>query len=183
MTHAVPQGIISREEYHRWYDDQPGRYERIDGRVYAMSPERVEHVRAKAQVWLALHRAIERAGVRCEAFNDGMTVETDDSDYEPDASVNCGTPIEAGSTSLTDPVIVVEVLSPSTRMIDSGYKLAGYFTVPSIQHYLIIHPTRRSVIHHRRTGERIDTAIIAAGQIVLDPPGLMLTMDELYPPT
>ncbi len=181
MTVAVPKQYMTREEYRRWYETQPGRFERVDGRVYAMSPERIAHVRVKTEVLFALRRAIAVAGVRCEAFGDGVTVETESGDYEPDASVNCGRPIDANLIALPNPIIVVEVLSPRTASIDSSLKLTGYFSVPSIQHYLIVHPDRHSVIHHRRADERIDTSIVAAGPIVLDPPGLLINVEELYP--
>ena len=81
-----------------------------------------------------------------------------------------------------NPVVVVEVLSPGTAATDTGDKLAGYFRVPSIAHYLIVHPIRRTVIHHRRTGDDIATAIVAARQISLDPPGIVVTVEEFYLP-
>lgn len=80
------------------------------------------------------------------------------------------------------PVVVVEVLSPSTAATDISGKLAGYFRVPSIHHYLIVHPTRRTVIHHRRTDDGIHTRIVATGPIAMTPPGITIDMDELYGP-
>ena len=83
----TPDVCMSREEYRRWAEQQPnGRFERVDGVVVAMAPERSNHARRKALVWLALRQAIAVAGVPCEAFPDGMTIEVDDSDYEPDAN-------------------------------------------------------------------------------------------------
>jgi Uma2 family endonuclease len=79
-----------------------------------------------------------------------------------------------------NPVIVVEVLSPGTASTDTGGKLAGYFNVTSIAHYLIFHPTRRVVTHHRRAANTIETSIIFAGPITLAPPGLTITLEEIY---
>ena len=102
-----------------------------------------------------------------------MTVEVDeDTDYEPDALVNCGKALDPDAIAATNPVIVVEVLSPATAVVDAGGKLAGYFRVPSIRHYLIVHPRRREVIHHERKGDRIETRIVTSGQITMDPPEL-----------
>jgi Uma2 family endonuclease len=157
-----------------------GRFERVDGRIVAMAAERVGHVRAKGAVYLALHRAIRAAGLACEALPDGVTIETGDSDYEPDATVNCGEPMADDAIAAPNPVIVVEVLSPGTKSTDTGAKLAGYFKVPSIIHYLIIHPTQRMVIHHRRNGSGIDTRIIANGPIEMDPPGITITVEDIY---
>jgi len=75
---------------------------------------------------------------------------------------------------------VVEVLSPGTTSTDTGGKLAGYFNVPSIAHYLILHPTRRVVTHHRRADTGIETGIIFDGPITLAPPGLTITLEEIY---
>lgn len=79
------------------------------------------------------------------------------------------------------PVIVVEVLSPSTQRIDLAQKLEGYFRLPSVAHYLMVDPARPSVIHHARgEGNTILTKIVADGRIVLDPPGLELALSEIY---
>src|SRR5580704_14783465 len=127
---------FTREEFRRWAEGESRRYERIAGEPIAMSPERVVHIRLKARVWQALDRAIRVTGANCEALADGVTVEIDDdTDYEPDAVVNCGPPMDPDATVATNPVIVVEVLSPATQSIDSSDKLADYFRVPSIQHY------------------------------------------------
>jgi Uma2 family endonuclease len=174
--------FYTREEYRLWCASQPkGRFERVDGRIAAMSPERIGHARTKVRVWQALDRATRVAGVVCEVLPDGVTVETGESDYEPDALVNCGPPMNANAIAASNPVIIVEVLSPGTASTDTGGKLAAYFEVPSVMHYLIVHPVRRSVIHHRRTLGGIDTQIVASGDIVMDPPGITITIEEIYP--
>ena len=172
---------LTREEFRRWAERQTGRYERIAGEPVAMSPERAMHARLKARVWQALDRAIRDTGVDCEAFGDGMTIEVDDeTDYEPDAMVNCGPRIDPDATAATNPVIVVEVLSPSTQSIDSSDKLADYFRVPSIQHYLIVRARRREIIHHSREGSKIVSRAINIGSIQLDPPGIAIDVAEVY---
>ena len=176
-----PPRPVSREEYYRWCESQPrGRFERIDGEIVAMAPERVGHVRMKAAVWQALQRAVAAAGVTCEAYPDGLAVATGESDYQPDALVNCGPAPDSDLVAAPNPVVVVEMLSPSTASTDTGGKLVGYFRVPSIVHYLIVDPVRRVVIHHRRAGEDILTRIVTGGVIEMDPPGISITMDEIY---
>ena len=66
--------------------------------------------------------------------------------------------------------------------MDKGLKLAGYFRVPSIHHYLLVRADRRAVIHHRRRtdGEGIDTRILSEGVIHLDPPGLLVEVGRFY---
>ena len=124
--------------------------------------------RIKSRIWAALDRAITQAGLDCEALADGVTVEVDaDTDYEPDAVVNGGPPAPPDATAATNPVIVVEVLSPAAWTIDTSDKLADYFRVPSIQHYLIVSARRREVIHHQRNGAAIVSRICNLGSISL----------------
>jgi Uma2 family endonuclease len=70
------------------------------------------------------------------------------------------------------PVVVVEVLSPGTRSIDAGVKLAGCFLLPSVVHGLLVDPLRACVIHHRRSGAAIETRIVGEDTPLLDPPGI-----------
>ena len=79
------------------------------------------------------------------------------------------------------PTIVVEVLSPSTAARDYGEKVDGYFSLPSVQHYLILSPEQRKVVHCRRgQGDVIERRLIASGPLRLDPPGLELAAESLF---
>ena len=79
------------------------------------------------------------------------------------------------------PVLVVEVLSPSTRHIDASAKLAGYFRVSSVQHYLIVDPDQRLVIHHASSGvDTLATRIMHDGRLALDPPGIEVAVPDFY---
>ncbi len=110
-----------------------------------------------------------------------MTVRIDShTAYEPGALVYRGPRRDSNAVEIPNPVIVVEVLSPSTRRIDAGEKLTGYFRVPSIHHYLMVDPDRQTVVHHRRTGDRIESTVVQDGTLVLDPPGLELAVASLF---
>ena len=70
------------------------------------------------------------------------------------------------SLEIANPIIVVEVLSPSTAQIDTTIKLQGYFEVPSVQHYLIVDPDGRTITHHKRAkGDILETRIVAEGAL------------------
>jgi Uma2 family endonuclease len=168
-------------EFLAWAETQEsGRYELIDGQPAAMAPERSEHVQAKLWATTALGAAIQRAGVACQAFVDGLTVAVDGSTgYVPDALVNCGAPVPRDSMTAPNPVIVVEVLSPSTRGIDTTVKLAGYFRVPSLKHYLIVDLGRQHVVHYRKQADgTVTVAILTEGEIAFDPPGLSVAVSS-----
>lgn len=183
---AIDPGLdlrMTRAEYRAWAEEQPsGRFERVEGVVVAMAPERAHHADRKAMVWLALRRAVAAAGLPCHIYPDGMTVEVDDNDFEPDAVLRCGDPLPGDAVAVPDPIVVVEVLSPSTRAVDLTRKLVAYFKVPTVQHYLIVWAERPQIVHHRRgaDGSSIDTRMITEGDIRLDPPGIAITVAEIY---
>jgi Uma2 family endonuclease len=182
-TNSGPNLRMSRDEYRLWAAQQSaGRFERIDGGVVAMAPERANLADRKALVWLALRQAIVSGGLPCHAYPDGMTVEVDDNDFEPDAIVHCGAPLPGDAIAVPEPLIVVEVLSPSTRGDDLTHKLVAYFRLPSVQHHLVFWADRPQVLHHRRqdAGEGIETRVVTSGEITLDPPGMTISLADVY---
>ena len=53
-----------------------------------------------------------------------------------------------------NPVVVVEVVTQASRAVDTGFKLADYFSVPSMRHCLVVATERQIVVHHaRRAGD------------------------------
>jgi Uma2 family endonuclease len=81
------------------------------------------------------------------------------------------------------PVIIVEVTSPSTRGLDASVKLSGYFSVASVAHYVMVSPDGPPVVHHARQQDgKILTSIITDGIIRFDPPGLEISVAELFGP-
>lgn len=175
---------MTSDEFIAWAMEQPEtcHYELVDGEVLTMAPERAAHARTKAHIWRRMTEAIEAKALPCEAYPDGMSVVVDDQTvFEPDALVRCGAPLPPTAIKLNDPLIIVEVLSPSTSARDVGAKLEGYFRLPSLRHYLIVRTESRTVVHHAR-GENgiILTRIVREGPIVLEPPGITLT--DCFPP-
>jgi Uma2 family endonuclease len=153
-----------------------------DGIIYPTAPEGAGHTKIKFAVQVGLLAGLRERTVPCHMLPDGMTVCIDElTAYEPDALVYCGTELAPNAVEVPNPVIVVEVLSPSTRRVDASAKLAGYFRLASVAHYLIVDPNRRLVIHHaRQTGDLIATRIVADGAIELDPPGIQLRRADIY---
>ena len=125
--------------------------------------------------------AIAVAWLPCEAVIDGVAVQVDDVTVcEPDVLVRCRPPLPGETLRITDPLIVVKVLSSSSRSRDAGLKLANYFRIPSVLHYPIVATETRTVIHHARDDSgAILTRIILEGAVRLDPPGLWL--DDIFP--
>lgn len=181
---ALPTRIMTVEEFLVWAEDQPGRYELVAGTVYAMSPERALHAETKLRAANALGEGIRRAALPCYALPDGMTVRIDEGTaYEPDALVYCGQKLPDDAMEVPEPIIIVEIVSPSTKAYDAGAKLEGYFKLSSVRHYLIVDPNRRRVIHHARLddGQMILTSIAGDGDMELSPPGIRVAVADLFP--
>ena len=181
MNIQVPSRM-NVDEFIAWALDRPGRYELVEGVVYPMAPQRVIHADTKHAVCVALKSAVKRAKVACYAMPDGLTVRISErTAFEPDAFVYPAPRLGPKEVEVRNPVVVVEVLSPSTRERDLGGKVAGYFSVPSIAHYLIVDADERLVIHHRRgIGGAVATEIVREGSLRLDPPGLDVPVAELF---
>ncbi|HEY7301212.1 MAG TPA: Uma2 family endonuclease [Xanthobacteraceae bacterium] len=179
---ALRKERMTTSEFLAWAVQQPDRWELFDGIPTAMSPERVIHAQTKYRVARALDEAIARARVRCEFLLDGPVVRIDSrNSYQPDVVVNCGDPVPGDSLEVPNPVIVVEVLSPSNALRDMRDKLQGYFRVPSIHNYLIVDPEKRLVIHHSRgQDDLVSTRVANTGDIALDPPGVTMPVEDFF---
>jgi Uma2 family endonuclease len=180
---ALAQPKMTVDEFLAWADGREGRWELRDGVPVAMSPERVAHVETKFSAGSTIKSAIKNAGLRCEAFVDGLAIRVDQHQtFQPDVVVNCGDRLKPDVMEAPNPVAVMEILSPSTRATDLGLKVRRYFEMPSIQHYLILDADNRSVIHYARGGDNVLlTRIVSAGELRLDPPGLTVEARSLFP--
>src|SRR5208337_1062180 len=172
------------DEFLAWAEGREGRFELEDGEIISMSPQQVGHALVKMRVVNALAAAISRTSVNCQALPDGITVRVNRfTAFEPDALVHCGDLPALNALEVPNPVIVVEVLSPSSMRRDLTGKVAGYFKVESIRHYLIVDAEEAVIIHYGRSAEGIfPPKIIRDGQIALDPPGLTLDAADLLLP-
>jgi Uma2 family endonuclease len=189
----LPTHKMTADEYLAWAETLPreaGRFELWDGDVIVRhgpagfeNAERAQHWEIKGAIYRALHDAILRAGLAaCYAVPDGASVRlSSDRLVEPDALVYCGLKVPRWMLEVSNPVVVAEVLSPSTRMMDMGNKLRGYFTLPSVSHYLVIDPDRARLVHHARgSGGTIVASIVTGPRIRLDPPGLDVDLTEVF---
>ena len=113
-----------------------------------------------------------------------MTAIIDDTHVRlPDAAVQRA-PVDRRSMVLTAPVILVEVVSPSSGSRDENFKLVEYFSLASVEHYLVLYPEQRIVVHHRRNpaGSSLTTRILNSGQIDFTPPGFSVGVEDLLGP-
>jgi Uma2 family endonuclease len=185
MTTQPRPARLTADEFLAWASEHAeGRYELVEGEIVAMAAERLGHARAKLAAVNALAAAIAERGLPCEAIVDGMAVRISDRTvFEPHAFVRCGPPAPDNAIDVSDAVVVVEITSPSSRSYDTGAKLAGYFSLPSVMHYLVVDIGARVLAHHRREAAGdIATRILRNGPLTLDPPGITLEVERLFPP-
>jgi Uma2 family endonuclease len=172
---------LTVEQYLKKYEGAEGRHELVDGEVLKMAVETARHVRAKRRATLIFEKAVRRSKRDCEVFADGMTIRIDKwNAREPVVSVQCGVKVHDDSLILDNAVIVVEVVSPSSELRDVYRKLIDYFSVASIQHYLIVDQFKKVVLHNKRTGkDSYMSRILGKGTVELTPPGLSVSVSDL----
>lgn len=172
------------EDYLAWTETRDGHFELDDGVVVAMAPERIAHSRAKFAAARTLADAAAKAGAPCETFVEGPGVRIDArTSYQPDVVVQCGERLSGEARLVDRPVIIVEVLSPSTAYRDLGRKSRNYFRVPSVAHYLVVDADDRIVTHSwRGEGDVVVSKDHADGDIDLQPPGIVVSVAGLLPP-
>ena len=176
------QRRMTVDEFLVWAEGQDGRWELYNGVPYPMAPEQTGHGEIKYAVQTALLQGIKKAALPCHMLPDGATVRV--SQYvahEPDALVYCGPKLPRKAIEVPNPIILVEVASPPTRKIDASLKLTGYFSLPSVQHFLIIDPDCPPVIQHSRQADgTILTQIVPDGTLRLDPPGIEIAIADVF---
>ena len=176
---ALAEKRLDVDEFLAWADGREGKWELHDGVPVLISPERGRETAAKSGAAFALSTALDRAGVPCRAYAKGIRVRiSENRAFVPDALVVYPAPLPH-NREISNPLIVVEPFSPTAEYY--GLKLEGYFSLPSLAHYLILDPDRRVVIHHARGREGvIETRILHEGRLRLDPPGLEVAVAELF---
>jgi Uma2 family endonuclease len=184
MTADLDIETMSAEAFLEWADRQDeGDYQLIDGRIERIAPENLEQSHVRFQSAIAMDAAIANAGVHCRAFVRGPGVKIDDTTvFVPDAHVNRGAPIPRASLIAPNPVIVVEVVSPTSTRRDLAVKFTNYFRHPGVRHYLIAVMENRTVIQHSRSeGDTLKTRIAGPGdRLTFDPPGIAVAVSDLF---
>jgi Uma2 family endonuclease len=160
------------------------RHEFLDGQIFAMAGGTPEHAALSAAVVVLLGSKLR--GGPCRPYSADLRIRvlaTGLATY-PDAAIVCGA-LErdpASPTHVTNPSVVVEVLSASTEEYDRGEKREHYQQIPSLREYVLIAQDRRRVeVFARPSGGEWAVAVHASGELVELPSlGLSFSADELY---
>ena len=123
----------------------------VGGEIYAMSGGTSRHSNLASRLIFQLSMHLE--GSTCRVFTSDFRIRVPQGDYfYPDASVVCG-PVETTDDrkdACTNPIMLVEVLSPSTADYDRGLKFEHYRQISSLMEYLIIHSDGPHIEHYSR---------------------------------
>lgn len=188
--HTPPMSLPAHAVYYGYRDyleleaDSNVRHEYLDGQIYAMAGGTPAHA-ALATTVAGLLLVQLRAG-RCRPLNSDLRVRvlaTGLATY-PDVSIICG-PHEVdpeNKNTVTNPTVLVEVLSPSTEDYDRGEKFAHYKRIPSLRQYMLVSHDERGVEVWTRGGDDTWTRVVSTdGEVAeLGSIGARLDVRELY---
>jgi Uma2 family endonuclease len=152
MSEPLRSRKLSIQEYLSSEKTSQIRHEYMRGEIFAMNGASAAHVRICVNLSTALDSFLD--GSRCSVYVNNMKVfiEKAESYYYPDVVVSCE-PFNPSCYVLNEPVVIVEVLSPSTKQIDLREKLAVYKDIPELKQYIIVHQNRMKIEVHQRLSE------------------------------
>jgi Uma2 family endonuclease len=143
-------------------------FELVEGVIVMMANPTEVHEQIAANIGAPLKLAMDARG--CRTYHGGMRVQRSDDPRDtdktrPDVVVRCGA---IGTKSyITDPLVVIEVLSPSTIDIDRGPKLDFYKSLPTIRHIALIYQDQMRVEHYRRSEQGVELEVLKRPEEVL----------------
>jgi Uma2 family endonuclease len=155
VSTATSKRYYTPQEYLELEERSDTKHEYWNGEVFAMIGVTPEHDRIAEEI--RRHLGNHLVGNRCEVFSSDVRVNVNQKNVYtyPDASVACDAEFDTidGVKALTNPVIVVEVLSESTEVLDRGKKLGKYTLMPSLRQYVIVSQEEMRVDHIVRTDD------------------------------
>lgn len=145
------QDKTTAAEYLAWEQTQPDKHEFYRGEIFAMVGVSRAHAEVAANVLQALRNLLR--GKPCRAYGSDVKVRVEavDAYYYPDVLVTCSPKDLSADQVMSEPRVLVEVLSPSTATYDRGLKFAAYRQLPSLEQYLLIDPAELTVESYQRT--------------------------------
>ncbi len=143
MRRRVP-GRMTVDEFIAWCDDDArGKWQLVDGEPVLMPPAAVWHGRIQARLAALLESHLEARGGSCVVLTEPAIrprLRAEVNLRVPDLAVTCER-LQSGQIPLAEPVVIVEVLSPSNEP-DTWDNVWTYASIPSVREILVVHSTR-----------------------------------------
>lgn len=168
---------ISEQEYLEGEKLAETKHEYIDGYVYAMSGASINHSTIAGNVHTALN--IHLKGKPCRPYTADVKVKAGSNYFYPDVMVDCSN-LDGSSYFTETPVIIVEVLSKSTRQNDKKYKRSTYLQLQTLQEYVLIEQDMANIEVQRRVNGWQPENYFLGDDITFESIGLTLTVEEIY---
>jgi Uma2 family endonuclease len=130
-------------EFLKWEEQQVERYEFYQGEIFAMAGRSARHNRVVLN--LASRIGDHLDGTPCQVFAMSMKVQIRDGILYPDVIVTCAKAEAGDELTVTNPRLIIEILSPSTNACDKRDKFILYCTLASLREYVLIDPAKRQV--------------------------------------
>ena len=183
MTSAARRLHHTYAEYLALEQASPTRHEYLDGEIYAMAGGSPDHAALAGAVIRLVGNGL-RAGCRVYTSDLRVKIAATGLATYPDAAVVCGKTERAADDPLavTNPVLLVEVTSPSTEDYDRGEKLRNYKELPALREVLVVSHAGPMLELHRR-GEGETWAVLragAGGSVELASVGVSIAVDDVY---
>ena len=147
---AAPQLKFSAEDYLAWEASQGNKHEFVGGETFAMAGASDAHVTVAGNLFIALRAHLRGTPCRTYIADMKLHVSAADAYFYPDVFVTCSAADALRPQDKAEPVLVAEVLSPTTAAYDRGAKFAAYRSLPSLQEYVLIDPESPGVEVYRR---------------------------------
>src|SRR5438128_5123958 len=178
---STAEKLMSLEEFLAWEREQPERHEYAGEVITMMTGGSLDHSTIASNLWTALRDRLR--GSACRAFRGDTKVIANNSIRYPDLSVTC-TLVRGNDDVVLEPVLVIEVVSPSTEREDRGRKKFDYFATPAIQQYAIVEQDERRVDLYTRAGDRWTDEVVEGDAVLkLSSIGVELSLDAIYEDT
>lgn len=177
---GLPLSTMSLADFLVWESAQELRHEFYRGDTFAMTGGTARHNRVVMNLGSRLTEHLDGTG--CQVFAESMKVQlADEAVLYPDLMVTCGS-AEAGDQQLvTDPKLIIEVLSPSTKGYDRRNKFALYRRLPSLREYVLIDPgTREIEVYTLTSGGWLLSEQTGAAELVLSSIDARLPMSAVF---
>ncbi|HEY2518226.1 MAG TPA: Uma2 family endonuclease [Polyangiaceae bacterium] len=180
---AIPSRRMTPQEYLAWEREQPQRHQYLHGEAFAMAGGSPRHNALCLRVGGKLDAAFGDGP--CHAFSSDQRVAVHEGEHYvyPDVTVVCGPREYAKGTkdTLTNPSVVIEVLSKNTEAYDRGEKWDGYRQVPSLADYLLVSQSAPRIEHFQRaSGGEWRYRVAAAGGRIALANGMVIEVDAVY---
>ncbi len=185
-AHRLPK--MSVEEYIQHEIETKQRHEYHQGNIYALAGGSLEHALLIGNIYAEMREGLKKRGADCKSItNDAkLHIESESRYVYPDSMVICGDVQKSSEypEAVTNPILVVEVLSESTSEYDRGDKFYFYRQVPTLQEYVLIAQDRYLVETFYKSPEQdlwqISRFEGIDQQILLQSIGLEIHMKDLY---